>query len=116
MSALYYGKKGLSMRFIVLVSALVVSALNAAQAQQSEQQVFYPYAQPAYLSEAPQTAAQQQAPTNPNRYMVYPGREQYGQDYGYIPRHPGDYRDAVDRGQWEGGGGASMPRRSFSGY
>jgi hypothetical protein len=43
--------------------------------------------------------------------MIYPGREQYGENYGSIPRHPGDYRDAVDRGSWSGGGDAGA--RSF---
>lgn len=52
----------------------------------------------------------------PNEYRTYPGRESYGENYGYIPRHPGDFKDAVDRGQWEGGGGYQMPKRSYSGY
>ncbi|MFA5591795.1 MAG: hypothetical protein WC989_00580 [Micavibrio sp.] len=43
---------------------------------------------------------------------IYPGREAYGRGFGPIPRHPGDYRDAVDRGQWTGGG--SVGARSFS--
>lgn len=52
---------------------------------------------------------------NPNTYMTYPGREQYGQNYGPIPRHPGDYRDAVDRGAWSAGGGGigGAGNRSF---
>jgi len=32
---------------------------------------------------------------------LYPGREVYGRDFGPIPRHPGDYRDALDRGTWQ---------------
>lgn len=58
-------------------------------------------------------AVQQQAQVHevPNIYMVYPGREEYGQHYGHIPRHPGDYKDAVDRGSWAGGGDAAP--RSF---
>lgn len=62
--------------------------------------------------DAQQAASQQSQMYNqqPNTYMVYPGREQYGENFGSIPRHPGDYRDAVDRGTWTGGGDAS---RSF---
>jgi hypothetical protein len=109
------------MKNIIRTIVVLVGLASPALAQQHEQQVFSPYPQP-------QISAQQMATVSPqagsgyyqgygdNRYMVYPGRERYGDNYGYIPRHPGDYRDAVDRGQWEGGGGASMPRRSFSGY
>jgi len=43
---------------------------------------------------------------------IYPGREAYGRDFGPLTRHPGDYRDAVDRGQWPAGG--SVGGRNFS--
>ena len=102
-------------RILLFLTALTITA-GTAHAQQREQQVFSPYPQPSIVySQEPVAAGRAPSPSQ-NRYMVYPGRENYGDRYGYIPRHPGDYRDAVDRGQWEGGGGASMPRRSFGGY
>lgn len=105
---------------VVLLSAALFLSLSHLPAQAQERQVFSPYPQPTFMND-PSGAAAGQAMSNryqgqSNGYMIYPGREQYGQNFGYIPRHPGDYRDAVDRGQWTGGGGAVMPRRSFNGY
>ena len=97
-----------------LLMTAILTTLSAGSAM-AEQQVYSPYgqatnyaAQNAYQA---QEAIQAQQPQPQNTYMIYPGREQYGQRYGSIPRHPGDYRDAVDRGSWSGGG--NVGARSF---
>lgn len=104
-------------RFI-LTTALIAGFAMPAFAQ--EQQVYSPYAMSNSGGDYNGSALAQQYGTvqqqAPNTYRVYPGRENYGENFGYMTRHPGDYRDAVDRGQWEGGGGYRMPRRSRSGY
>lgn len=106
------------MKKILWMTVLAMTLSTAAMAD--EQQVYSPYPQPTFGNDSQGASAGQsaggQSSAPQNQYMVYPGREQYGDRYGYIPRHPGDYRDAVDRGQWEGGGGAQMPRRSHTGY
>lgn len=103
------------MKKILIMTGVLLAVSLPAAAQ--EQQVYSPYPQANFSNDGGYNSyGQQQAAQNPNQYMVYPGREQYGERYGYMPRHPGDYRDAVDRGSWTGGGGARMPRRSFNGY
>lgn len=84
----------------------------------AESQIYYPNNLTNYPGDAvpAQVSAQSQEEQIPNTYRVYPGREQYGDAYGYLPHHPGDYRDAVDRGQWEGGGGYRPALRTYSGY
>jgi len=104
--------EGIPMKKLIVMIVALIAVSGAARA---EQQVYSPYPQPSFANDPDmqQTYSnmQQQYARTPNTYMVYPGREQYGQHYGAIPRHPGDYRDAVDRGSWSGGG---MPaRRSF---
>ncbi|PZQ45769.1 MAG: hypothetical protein DI551_06410 [Micavibrio aeruginosavorus] len=99
------------MRYLFVMLFVLTGLATPALA---DRQVYSPYPQPTFAND-PYGMAQQQAIVNsyrqtPNTYMVYPGREQYGQAYGSIPRHPGDYRDAVDRGSWTGGGSGS---RSF---
>ncbi len=104
------------MKKTVLMTAILMTV--SAGSAMAESQVYNPYStNPGYYSyNSPNVQSAQQALTNqqryeqPNTYMIYPGREQYGQNYGSIPRHPGDYRDAVDRGSWSGGGSGS---RSF---
>lgn len=99
------------MKKTVLTTAILMTLSTAAMA---ERQVYSPYPQPTfYDSENTQAAGQampEQRYYQPNQRMIYPGREQYGDNFGTIPRHPGDYRDAVDRGTWTGGGVGS---RSF---
>lgn len=99
---------------IVLLTATVLIALSAPALAEKRwnpyskgNQVYNPY-------DIGNMAANQQQ-FQPNTYRVYPGREQYGQSFGSIPRHPGDYRDAVDRGSWSGGGVGSggVGSRSF---
>lgn len=103
------------MKKILIMTGVLLAVSLPAAAQ--EQQVYSPYPWANFSNDGGYDSyGQQQAVQIPNQYMVYPGREQYGERYGYMPRHPGDYRDAVDRGSWTGGGGARMPRRSFNGY
>lgn len=92
---------------MALAGFMLLLAPAAADAQ--ERQVYYPA--PALVEPGYGTGEVQQTP---QAYRVYPGRENYNDNYGYLPRHPGDYRDAVDRGAWTGGGGAQQPRRSYS--
>lgn len=98
-------------RFLIVIAVLMgVSA--PAFAQSREQQIYSPY--------TPTNSTVRQYEQNVDAQQigaqrVYPGREAYGRDFGPLTRHPGDYRDAVDRGQWSGGGGFSQPgSRSFS--
>lgn len=100
------------MKNTVLMTIALMTVSGVALA---EQQTYSRYGQAtnyaAQNSQMPQPVyGQQQQYQQPNQYMIYPGREEYGTSYGRIPRHPGDYRDAVDRGSWSGGGDAS---RSF---
>jgi hypothetical protein len=44
------------------------------------------------------------------------GRDPRGGFYGRPTVWPGDYRDALDRGQFPAGGPHVIPRRSFNGY
>lgn len=98
---------------LLMAGFLCVTALPAGA---QERQVYSMYPTPNFSNNSQGGSASDSQSQQPNRYMTYPGREQYGDQYGYMPRHPGDYRDAVDRGQWEGGGGARLPRRSSYGY
>lgn len=92
------------MKFAILLSALIVTS-GVASAQETH--VYNPYAPSAFQAAATQEAQQQQYEAQQvGTRRVYPGREIYGSEFGPIPRHPGDYRDAVDRGQWTGGGQA----------
>ncbi len=100
------------MKKIVLMTGILMSVSSAAMA---ERQTYSRYPTSTFATDpAIQQAQQQQAPQSyeePNTYRTYPGREQYGEHFGAIPRHPGDYKDAVDRGSWTGGG--SVGARSF---
>lgn len=96
-------------KWMALAAFALILAPVAAQAQ--ERQVYPHYPAPALVEPSYGTGEVQQAPQN---YRTYPGRENYNDRFGYIPRHPGDYRDAVDRGSWRGGGGARQPRQYYS--
>ncbi len=104
---------------MVLRSTLVFAAAFIAilpfSAQAQERQTYNPYAAPSGAYGASPNGYQTQS-QGMGQYRVYPGRETYGDNFGYIPRHPGDYRDAVDRGQWEGGGAYRPARQSTYGY
>jgi len=100
------------MKKFILTVAIVMGVSTEASAQSREQQVYSPYPQRTFTEVygqqvQPQAIQQQRIGTR----RVYPGREIYGTNFGPLPRHPGDYRDAVDRGQWSGGG---TGQRSFS--
>jgi hypothetical protein len=89
-------------------AALAVMLSSPVLAQ--EQQVYSPYPQPNFMQDVYGGQQQTQNTEPPPMYRIYPGREQYGERYGYIPHHPGDYRDAVDRGQWNAGEPYISPR------
>jgi len=102
------------MKTIILTAASLLALSTAALAQSGEQQTYSPYGygRPNF---------QQQEAVQRDNYVesqaagtrrIYPGREAYGRDFGPLTRHPGDYRDAVDRGQWNAGGGVGS--RNFS--
>jgi hypothetical protein len=102
------------MKMIVLAAAGLMALSTTALAQSGEQQTYsiYGSARPNF---------QQQENAQMNSYAesqqvgsrrIYPGREAYGRDFGPLTRHPGDYRDAVDRGQWPAGG--NVGSRNFS--
>lgn len=99
------------MKKIILSVASLLALTGTAMA---EDQIYNPYGgtslYPTYEAASQQARAVQHRYEQPDQYMVYPGREQYGEHFGSIPRHPGDYRDAVDRGAWTAGGGG---QRSF---
>lgn len=99
----------------ILIAAGILMAVSGAA--RAESQIYSPYG--VATNYAAQTTPQifndpaaQPAPAA-NSYMVYPGREEYGDRFGRIPRHPGDYRDAVDRGSWPSGGGEAAGSRAF---
>jgi hypothetical protein len=100
-----------AMKHRIILLALIIFSSGAVQAR--EQQVYNPYAPPVYQSAGQQQSQQYQYEAQQiGTRRVYPGREIYGDEFGPMPRHPGDYRDAVDRGSWTGGGQAGA--RSFS--
>ena len=103
------------MKNVLLMTGIILAFSTNAMAQVKERQVYSPYPQPV-MNEAQDASSSTGSAVNryeqlhPNR--VYPGREGYGSHYGPIPRHPGDYRDAVDRGQWSSG--TNKPNSLFS--
>lgn len=106
------------MKKTVLMMTAILT-LGASGAAMAESQIYSPYSTDpnhySYNSAATRATANQPRYQQPNTYMVYPGREHYGQNFGPMPRHPGDYRDAIDRGAWAGGGGGvgGAGNRSF---
>lgn len=102
------------MKTIILTAAALLALSIPAFAQSGEQQTYSIYG-------AGRPNFQQQENAQMNNYIdsrqvgsrrIYPGREAYGRDFGPLTRHPGDYRDAVDRGQWPSGG--NVGSRNFS--
>ncbi len=101
------------MKFILMTTA-VMAVSTAAFAQSREQQVYNSGApQPVFSEQAVQSMDARQQSQQAGTRRIYPGREAYGRDFGPLTRHPGDYRDAVDRGQWPAGGG-NVGARAFS--
>lgn len=102
------------MKFVLMTTA-VLTVSTAAFAQSREQQVYNPYGapQPVFSEGTVQTMDGYQQSQQVGTRRIYPGREAYGRDFGPLTRHPGDYRDAVDRGQWPAGGG-NVGARAFS--
>ncbi len=102
------------MKKLMMITALAMAVSTGALAQSREQQVYNPYGspQPVFSEQANQAVDAQQQVQQVGTRRIYPGREIYGRDFGPLTRHPGDYRDAVDRGQWPAGG--DVGARSFS--
>lgn len=102
--------------------AAALAVLLACPATARAQEYYYPQQNFSSDGNVAQVAPQaggymQPAETygGPNNYRIYPGREYYGDNFGPIPRHPGDYRDALDRGSWSGRGG-NTGSSNFSPY
>lgn len=87
------------MKKAILMIVVLMGVSGPVMAQ--EQQVYSSYP-PLAFQPAPQPSPQQMY-MDAHRNRIYPGREMYGDNFGPIPHHPGDYRDAVDRGQWSAG-------------
>jgi len=97
------------MKTMLALTASLVLATSAAYAQ--EQQVYYP----PYLTPAPITQADLAARQN---YILMQQEAKLQDNYSYrspnllyqdvIPRHPGDYRDAYDRGELPNMGGSTQ--------
>lgn len=103
------------MRAIILAVAALTLFATDASAQNDERQIYSIYTRQASPNLQQQEIQQMQDYQQEYRMgsrRVYPGRENYGRDFGPLTRHPGDYRDAVDRGQWPAGGPAGG--RNFS--
>ncbi len=103
------------MKKIALIAAALVAVSTAeAFAQSQEQQVYsiYSTSRPNFQQQEVQQMQNYQETNRMGSRRIYPGREAYGRDFGPLTRHPGDYRDAVDRGQWPAGG--SVGGRNFS--
>ena len=99
------------MKKFAMMTLLLCSLSGAASA---EQQIFNPYQTPRPLDlSVHETVQKQMEAQEMGTLRIYPGREAYGRNFGPIPRHPGDYRDAVDRGQWVSGR-SNVGARSFT--
>lgn len=86
------------------LAAMIFAMLAMTGAAHAEQQIYNPYRTPNLVDPAVQEVREEQADIQQiGTLRVYPGREAYGRHFGPIPRHPGDYRDAVDRGAWVSG-------------
>ena len=97
------------MRLFIAIFAAVMTVSGAAMAQSHEQQVYYP----PYITNSGLT---QQDLVNRQNYIIAQQQMQLQNNYhvernpysgmtpGRIPQHPGDYRDALDRGELPGVG------------
>lgn len=100
------------MKFAVPAVIALIALPLSAQAQSREQQVYPRYPNVVFVEPAAgQMVEEQLEAQEMGTLRTYPGREVYGTRFGPIPRHPGDYRDAVDRGQWNAG---RSGQRAFS--
>jgi hypothetical protein len=100
------------MKKLILMTTAIMAVSTGSFAQSREQQTYSQYPQPVFSDMGAQQEVQQESGYEVGTRRVYPGREAYGRDFGPLTRHPGDYRDAVDRGQWPVGG--MIGARSFS--
>jgi hypothetical protein len=102
------------MKLIMLTAGLLALFTADALAQSNEQQVYsiYSTGRPNFQQQEVQQMRNYQDTTQMGSRRIYPGREAYGREFGPLTRHPGDYRDAVDRGQWPAGG--TVGGRNFS--
>ena len=89
------------MKKALLMTAALMVVSGAGEAR--ERQVYSPYPQANfnYDDSASSNVSPQAIAPQAGEGRLYPGREGYGREFGPIPRHPGDYRDAVDRGAWQ---------------
>lgn len=104
----------MGMKTIVLTAAILALFTADAFAQAREQQVYsiYSTGTPNFQQQEQQQVQNLQETNQMGSRRIYPGRENYGRNFGPLTRHPGDYRDAVDRGQWPAGG--PVGGRNFS--
>ncbi len=100
---------------VVTVLAGVSLGGASSRAQTADQQVYY---NPYYAYQTYQ-AEQRRSTARERRQIQQQVRQMYGQpmsrspytNYTGLPNHPGDFRDAIDRGQYPGG--SSVAPRSF---
>lgn len=90
------------MKKFLAISGLVMMMATSAMAQSKEQQVYYPpyitnsaVTQQDLVARQNYIIAQEQARLQGN----YIARDPQAAYRGRIPQHPGDYRDALDRGE-----------------
>lgn len=96
------------------LAVMILAIVAISTAARAEQQVYNPYRTPNLVDPAVEEVREEQANIQQiGTLRVYPGREAYGRRFGPIPRHPGDYRDAVDRGSWASGK-SQVGARAFS--
>lgn len=109
------------MRLFIAVIAALIAASGAANAQSREQQVYYPpyitnsgLTQQDLVNRQNYIIAQQQANLEQNYHVE---RNPYsGTTPGRIPQHPGDYRDALDRGELPNVGASYKINTPFERY
>lgn len=102
------------MKKAIAAIAVLLSVSAPSMAQEQQVYPYYPSLPPPTYAPAPPPSAQELY-TDAHRNRIYPGREMYGDEFGPIPHHPGDYRDAVDRGQWTGGSSSHNRPQLFYG-
>lgn len=92
------------MKTVLLVIIALVTVFTANDAEARRRQYYSASPEPSFYDSSTgqaYSAAPQYTPPREGDGRLYPGRESYGRDFGSMPRHPGDYRDALDRGTWQ---------------
>ena len=88
----------------IFTIAVLITFCFASQAEANRRQRYATSPQPSFYDSSTgeaYSAAPVYQPPREGDGRLYPGRESYGRDFGAIPRHPGDYKDALDRGAWQ---------------